>query len=65
MTLVEEWLESKGITLWADYDISDPARRRVAADWFSQQMAQYLAYCARQAKDNQAPVGSIREWDVT
>lgn len=64
MTLVEEWLESKGVTLWADWNISDPVRRQVAADWFSQQMAQYLAFCAKRAKDNQPAVGTIREWDV-
>lgn len=51
--LIDSWLESKGTTLWADWDISDPGQRAKAAAWFREQMDMFLMY--------QAMVSSIRQ----
>lgn len=32
--VIDRWLESKGVTLWADWEIIHPERRRLAAQWF-------------------------------
>lgn len=31
--MIEEWLTNQHCTLWMDWDISKPARRRLAAEW--------------------------------
>lgn len=38
VALTEVWLRHKGVTLWGDYTITDPARRRLAAEWFVDQL---------------------------
>ena len=43
-SMVERWLESKGVTLWADWNITDPVQRRKAADWFEAQMQEWEGY---------------------
>jgi hypothetical protein len=35
---IEDWLVQKQITLWADWDISEPDRRALAAEWFAHQI---------------------------
>lgn len=68
--MIEEWLASKNVDLWADWRISDPERRKLAAEWFGQQMADYLAFCAKNAtgEDETEAIrqeyGSRYEWDV-
>lgn len=39
--MVEEWLDSKPHTLWADWDISRPDRRTLAAEWFTRQVREF------------------------
>lgn len=34
---IEEWLGSKGVTLWSTWNIQDPMQRREAAAWFAAQ----------------------------
>lgn len=38
------WLEAKGTTLWGDWDITDLERRKVAANWFLNQIADYQQF---------------------
>lgn len=35
---IEQWLASKNVDLWANWRISDPERRREAAEWFYKQL---------------------------
>jgi hypothetical protein len=41
---IERWLLSKHATLWADWDITDPKRRRKAAEWFLKEMESFREY---------------------
>jgi hypothetical protein len=34
---IEDWLASLGVTLWGDWWIDDPKRRKLAAEWFADQ----------------------------
>jgi len=47
---IEKWLMSKGTTLWADWDISQPDRRRKAAEWFAAQQADLMGWLASSGK---------------
>ena len=31
---VSQWLDSKHVTLWADWIVTDPGRKEKAIDWF-------------------------------
>lgn len=42
--MIEEWLKSKGVTLWADWDISADDQRAKAAEWFSKQLSDYFGF---------------------
>ncbi len=35
---IKTWLLSKGVTLWASWDLSQPERLQEAAEWFKAQM---------------------------
>jgi hypothetical protein len=48
VALADAWLASLGVTLWADWDVTDPNRRRKAAEWFVEQYDQLVAF-AQQA----------------
>lgn len=41
---IEDWLKSKGVTLWADWYIDDPKERKEAADWFLEQIESYAKF---------------------
>lgn len=58
---VEEWLESKGVTLWADWDISDPGQRAKAAAWFDQQFEDFYAWLMAKLNERTAKVGLGRD----
>lgn len=62
MTLIEEWLAAKGVTLWGDWNINDPEQLKKAAHWFGSQMADYGAFCADRAMRH-ATADSV-SWDV-
>lgn len=44
LALVEGWLANKGVTLWMDWDISQPERRRQAAQWFLKSRDEFDRY---------------------
>lgn len=35
---IETWLGSLGVTLWGTFDLSQPERKRQAAEWLKEQM---------------------------
>jgi hypothetical protein len=39
--MIRDWLDSKGVTLWADWTLTDPADRDLAAMWF---LREYYAF---------------------
>ena len=39
--VIELWLASKGVTLWADWDVTSQDRVQLAAQWFQKQMDEY------------------------
>ena len=39
--LIEQWLDTKPSTLWADWDIEDDEQRRMAAEWLDRQLDQF------------------------
>lgn len=41
---VEEWLCNMHSTLWSDWDITQTARRRLAAEWFVDQMRSFSGW---------------------
>jgi hypothetical protein len=41
---VERWLEAKGVTLWADWFISEPDRRKLAAEWFVSEVEDFYRF---------------------
>jgi len=51
MDIIEDWLASKNVDLWANWRISDPARRAEAAEWFSQQMTELSQFTYRKMRD--------------
>lgn len=42
---VERWLDSLGVTIWADWNVQDPDRRKGAATWFIKQVHDFLDWC--------------------
>jgi hypothetical protein len=54
------WLDSKGVTLWGTFDLSQPERKLQAAIWFYTQMQDLAEFGANQPlKTNLAD-----RWDV-
>lgn len=49
------WLDSKGVTLWGTFDLSQPERKLQGALWFHQQMQEARAFTIR---------ATASEWDV-
>lgn len=43
---IYEWLGTLGVSLWADWYIESPDRRRLAAEWFHKQMTDVRNYVA-------------------
>lgn len=41
---IEQYLESLPYTLWGDWDVSIPERRRLAAEWFLEQIVALAEY---------------------
>jgi hypothetical protein len=40
---IDTWLTTKQTVLWGStWDVTSPARRRLAAEWFHEQMAAWL-----------------------
>ena len=66
--MIEEWLKSKGTTLWADWDISADDRRALAAKWFGKEISDYFAFVGQQAKLHRTEQFTqeypSKEWDV-
>lgn len=56
---IMKWLESKNVDMWANWRISDPARRRMAAEWFKAQSDE----CAKFYMDSLYGPNEAR-WDV-
>jgi hypothetical protein len=44
VALVERWLEAKGVTLWADWTVTHPKSRRLAAVWFAREMESFAGF---------------------
>jgi hypothetical protein len=42
--LVKDWLRTKGVTLWADWDITDHKEIEPAAAWFAKEMQSFEAW---------------------
>jgi hypothetical protein len=59
--LVDEWLGLKGVTLWGDWDITDPAQRRLAAEWLATQMWEYSEWAYWNPTPHEIKAGA---WDV-
>jgi hypothetical protein len=54
-----EWLRTKGITVWLNWDITDPKERREAAEYFYTQMESYINFIdLKQAKLDQRILGT-------
>lgn len=51
----ENWLASLGTTLWANWDVTDPERRRLAAEWFEDQLLSYEEWMIDNAEPTTAP----------
>ena len=62
-SMVERWLESKGVTLWADWNITDPVQRRKAADWFEAQMQEWEGYKLVAVHEFYGYVTGPQEWE--
>jgi hypothetical protein len=45
---VEGWLLAKHVTLWSDWDVTRPQRRRLAAEWFLRENASLMAWLEAQ-----------------
>lgn len=43
---IYEWLGTLGVSLWADWYIESPDRRRLAAEWLQKQIVDSMAYVA-------------------
>ena len=46
---IKEWLLSKGVTLWASWDLSQPERLHEAAVWFKAQTQELEQFRAGEA----------------
>ena len=42
--LTEKYLEQLNYTLWADWDISRPDRRKLAAEWFASEVRKVFQF---------------------
>lgn len=49
---IEQWLASKGVTLWADWYIEDPVQRHAAAEWFASSIQQFNTHRVETARKN-------------
>lgn len=58
---IEEWLGTKGVTLWADWDITDPVQCRLAAEWLATQMEEYDSWSCWNPTPHEIKAGA---WDV-
>jgi hypothetical protein len=52
---IERWLQSKQVTLWANWDITQPDSLRKAAIWFNEQRNQLWVH---EYEDQQARLGA-------
>ncbi len=61
LEVIKKWLKSKQTTLWADWDLTHEDRLQLAAEWFQQQMREFIAF------DFKVSTEMFRsgEWDVT
>ena len=41
---IEQWLGTKGSTLWADWIVTSPDGRRQAAEWFAKEMLEFAIW---------------------
>lgn len=57
---IKAWLLSKGVTLWASWDLSQPERLHEAAVWFLAQTQELSDFRCKQTPEFQAFSG----WDV-
>jgi hypothetical protein len=44
LDMIRDWLDSKGVTLWADWTLTDPADRDIAAMWFLREYHAFQHY---------------------
>lgn len=66
---IKAWLLSKGVTLWADWDLTQPERLQAAAEWFHSQMRECEKFTYPNATKFMGPMvpwydPSSKEWDV-
>lgn len=54
---VSAWLDTKGITLWGDYMITDPNSKRAAAKWFITQMDEFFVWWDKEVAGTEADRG--------
>jgi hypothetical protein len=47
---IDAWLASLGVTLWADWFVNEPDRRRLAAQWFADEALKCLHWFNAQPK---------------
>ena len=59
---IGKWLDTKGVTLWGDWDITDPKQRAEAAWWFANQMDDYQQWQRTNRNPHEIKAGA---WDVT
>ncbi len=57
---IMKWLESKNVDMWANWRISDPERRRMAAEWLHGQMDDLSRFVVKAPPYD----GSTKSWDV-
>jgi hypothetical protein len=41
---IEQWLTTKGSTLWADWIVTSPDGRKQAAEWFAKEMLDFAIW---------------------
>jgi len=41
---IDNWLKAKGITVWLNWDITDPIERRQAAEYFYSQTESFITW---------------------
>lgn len=58
--VIELWLASKGVTLWADWDVTSQDRVQLAAQWFQKQMDEYNDF----SNGYWSKYGYSSSWDV-
>jgi len=42
--IIEQWLDTKPYTLWATWDLSQPERKRLAAEWFAKEIVDFNSW---------------------